>query len=73
MTGAQHQAIRPLTNTAYYQNLCKIDDQDKRWAPYLDNKPCYNGITTRFNGKNLAVQMIYKKAQSHGYQNINEI
>ena len=67
---AQRQTITSLLRTAYFHYFhCKTGDQDKSWAPHICCKPCYNGLTAWFNGKeatfNFAVPMVLREPQNH--------
>ena len=69
-TVAQRRTITSLLRTTYFHYFdCKIDDQDKSWAPHICCKPCYNGLTAWFNGKkaafNFAVSMVWGEPRNH--------
>ena len=69
-TVAQRRTITSLLRTAYFHYFdCKIGDQDKSSAPHICCKPCYNRLTTWFNGKkaafNFAVLMVWREPRNH--------
>ena len=69
-TVAQRRTITSLLRIAYFHYFdCKIGDQDKSWALHICCKPCYNGLTTWFNGKkaafNFAVTMVWRELRNH--------
>ena len=48
---------------------CKIDEQDKAWAPHICCKTCYTGLTKWLNGKRknmlFAVPMIWREPTAY--------